>query len=751
MSAVALDVPGSLSLPAGAFSWPPEDPYWHARKPVGGFALLTVDQLCLPWHAYQHGLITPVGLRGYLASREMPERRCELEPGTRVHYRARELQGLLGPAVRRSQATAVLEALEASGLVAWTEPAIRLIPQPTDLQGLDPSAYAAMRAHVHPLLYRVPVPRRMLRYLAREGSPGLIATTLGVVLQCVRYFRKDKECRSGGTLSAAWIADCFGLAERTTYRGLATLEALGWLATVPPPPELRHPAGPWRVVNMAWDLPPAERPPVRAAPRRRRPVQLELFPLAGIAASDARPPGSAQAPGGDTPAPEDAGAGVTDSPEPPAGEGAPAAPTPAAAAGRALIEASLQEAAAQRASHAGEPEDRPVEAWPEDQAATCAPAEAVRQGSQAAAIAEARAALVGTPALEAPAAPPASEAAEDLEARYAALPAADQAALWAQARVHLMQQGTPPAFLITPVVLAEVCRRLAQPGGPDAPEAVPHAVEAAPAGAGGCKNLAVDHRQDGQNLAVPLKVLDPEPFQEMQNPEPAPQGPTGAWHTQKSPERKTLLRDVQAEDLRDIERIMALHHQAAMRGWVTWSEADRLHVVAAAVHARRVGQEPCRLFVALLRDRRWEVITQDDEDTAWGWLRDYLYGPAPRKEPEATAPPLVPAVPLSEDARFVDLAQRVLRQGGWDGEPFLAVKLQYPAWTLQRWEQAQAELTQWRLQQAQANARSQLARLGAILDREEPWEDAGDAEETRQAPPPQYSPSVSPPASSSST
>jgi len=629
-------------------------------------------------------------LRGYLASREMSERRCELEPGTRVHYRARELQELLGPAVRLSQATTVIEALEASGLVVWTEPAIRMIPQPTDLHGLDPSAYAAMRAHVHPLLYRVPVPRRILRYLAREGSPGLIATTLGVVLRCLRYYRKDKECRSGGTLSAAWLADCFGLAERTAYRGLATLEALGWLATVPPPPEIRCPDGPWRVVNLAWDLPPAERPPARAAPRRRRPVQLELFPLAGIAASDARPPGSAQAPGGDTPAPEDAAAGVTDSPEPPAGQGASAAPTPDAAAIRALIEASLQEAAAQRAAHAGEPEDRP--------------AKAVRHAS------------------------PAAEIAEDLEARYAVLPATDQEALWAQARAHLMQQGTPPAFLITPVVLAEVCRRLAQPGGPDAPEAVPHAVEAAPAGAGGCKNLAVDNPHDCKNLAVPLKEGDPEPFQEMQDPEPAPRGPTGAWHAQKSPERKTLLRDVQAEDLRDIERIMALHHQAAMRGWVTWSAADRLNVVAAAVHTRRVGQAPGALFVALLRDRRWEVITQDDEDTAHGWLRDYLYGPAPREAPAAAAPPPVPGEPLSDDARFVDLAQRMLRHDGWQGAPFLAVKLQYPAWTLPRWEQAQAELAQWRLQQAQANARSQPASLGPMLDREEPWEDAGDAE-----------------------
>jgi len=50
------------------------------------------------------------------------------------------------------------------------------------------------------------------------------------------------------------------------------------LATVPPPPEIQPPDGPWRVVNMAWDLPPAARPPARVAPRWR-PVQLTLFPL----------------------------------------------------------------------------------------------------------------------------------------------------------------------------------------------------------------------------------------------------------------------------------------------------------------------------------------------------------------------------------------------------------------------------------------------------------------------------------------
>jgi hypothetical protein len=235
-----------------------------------------------------------------------------------------------------------------------------------------------------------------------------------------------------------------------------------------------------------------------------------------------------------------------------------------------------------------------------------------------------------------------------------------------------------------------------------------------------------------QPPALPAALLAPPPAPA---PAPALAPPT--------------LRDVHPVDLGDVGRLLALWTQAQQRGWVHSSAADRLNVVAAAVHARRVGQAPCRLFVALLRDRRWEVITQEDEDTAHRWLREQAYGPRRPAMPAAGTP--VPAVPLSDDAHFAHLAQQVLRAHGWRDDPFLLVHRQYPEWTRARWEQAQAELEQWRLLRAQANARSQRASLGAILDREVPWEDAGDAEEARQAPPPQYSPSVSPPASSSST
>ena len=127
------------------------------------------------------------------------------------------------------------------------------------------------------------------------------------------------------------------------------------------------------------------------------------------------------------------------------------------------------------------------------------------------------------------------------------------------------------------------------------------------------------------------------------------------------------------------------------------------------------GMRRGRLFVALLRDQRWDVITQEDEDQARALLRVYRYGPTRRRVPEVDAPAL--EATLSDDARFALRAAQVLRQAGWQGEPFLRIKLVDPTWTRERWEQAQAALAQW--QQRQGRARWQprgLEALGATPD-----------------------------------
>jgi hypothetical protein len=180
------------------------------------------------------------------------------------------------------------------------------------------------------------------------------------------------------------------------------------------------------------------------------------------------------------------------------------------------------------------------------------------------------------------------------------------------------------------------------------------------------------------------------------------------------------LRDVTLADLRDVGRLGVLHQQACARGWLQSGEAERLNVVAAAVHAQRVGHDPCRLFVALLRDRRWEVITQEDEDRARLLLREHADGPRRRAAPAGDS-----VVPMPDDARFVLLAQEVLHQVGWQGDPFLAVKMQYLEWTWARWDEAVAALKEWQRHQWLANARKQ-GRLEGIV---ECWGEGLDGEE----------------------
>jgi hypothetical protein len=290
---------------------------------------------------------------------------------------------------------------------------------------------------------------------------------------------------------------------------------------------------------------------------------------------------------------------------------------------------------------------------------------------------------------------------------------------YAAATGRLLGQGLDPALLIRPVVLAEVQRiREEAAHGLDAASVsleiaeVPVAPEAIPAPA----------------MLPPVPTVCLPASRPPQAPT-APVVPACARTPTRTP--PPTLRDVTLADLGDVSRLLTLHQQAHARGWLRGGEAEQLNVVAAAVHARRVGQAPCRLFVALLRDRRWEVITQDDEDQAHRLLREHADGPCRRPQ---QPPAAVPAMPLSDDARLVLLAPQVLRQAGWRGEPFLGVKLQDPTWTRARWEQAQAELTQWRLRQAQARREGSGLESLAVPWVSEEGRDTEDVAETDNEP-----------------
>lgn len=188
------------------------------------------------------------------------------------------------------------------------------------------------------------------------------------------------------------------------------------------------------------------------------------------------------------------------------------------------------------------------------------------------------------------------------------------------------------------------------------------------------------------------------PLREINNQKPASRpeasgGPAGV-QSPKSEEQKPTLRDIVPEDLRNTGRLLELHRQAVEQKLVTTSEADRLKFLAGAAHAQAVGSKPCRLFAWMVQGRRWEFITQADEDSARSNERKHL-GIARRIEP--AKPAERPKESLSADALLVRTVQAAVSRAGYRGDPFPLLKRERPEWTRERWDLALAELARPRV------------------------------------------------------
>jgi len=74
---------------------------------------------------------------------------------------------------------------------------------------------------------RVPVPRRMLSYLAFVVSPSVAATALGQLIHTLHW--EGMVCRIHGTCTVRQVSDLFGVHSRSVKRARAHLRAIGWL------------------------------------------------------------------------------------------------------------------------------------------------------------------------------------------------------------------------------------------------------------------------------------------------------------------------------------------------------------------------------------------------------------------------------------------------------------------------------------------------------------------------------------------
>src|SRR4029450_5902325 len=222
-----------------------------ARKPHGGFVLLTVEILCFLWWVYRQRYIQLRDLRVWLACQEMVARRCQLRADQVPDY---TLAGVPKPVWGGPHPRGSLRRLEAHGLLAWSSTHITFITAADALRGIpDRTSFLTMQATLPNLPRRVPVPRPTLRLLALGCRATVIATILGHLIRCLYTHARPLRCVSGGWCKASWIAEVFQVDRRRIKAARRHLATLGWLeiAAVPQHPPTRW--GSFVYVSLTWD------------------------------------------------------------------------------------------------------------------------------------------------------------------------------------------------------------------------------------------------------------------------------------------------------------------------------------------------------------------------------------------------------------------------------------------------------------------------------------------------------------------
>jgi hypothetical protein len=226
-------------------AWAKGRSWWiTAEKPQGGFVLVREDGIFNAWAALCDEKIELRDFRIWLASFEVLERRIGLRADRTPTYTEVEFRRLVRGVGREHFRTSVRR-LERAGLGQWRE------------HGIDLPGSRSQKGSGGGRL--VPIPRPMLRYLARSTGRVFIATALGHLLRCL-YFRGGK-CISGGYCKSSWVADTFGVSLRPVKDARAKLISMGFLVPLQADQSRLNRFGSPIVVNLGWA------PATESAPR----------------------------------------------------------------------------------------------------------------------------------------------------------------------------------------------------------------------------------------------------------------------------------------------------------------------------------------------------------------------------------------------------------------------------------------------------------------------------------------------------
>jgi hypothetical protein len=131
-----------------------------------------------------------------------------------------------------------------------------------------------------------------------------------------------------------------------------------------------------------------------------------------------------------------------------------------------------------------------------------------------------------------------------------------------------------------------------------------------------------------------------QPLRVYNNQKP-PSGREPGVQERSTPVPAPSLGNIQTEDLRRRDRLLALHAQACGLGLAEAGDAGTLRFASLAARARRVATRNAGGMLAwLLRERRWNFITLEDEDRARRWLAGPNREKASRRNNSAARAPM---------------------------------------------------------------------------------------------------------------
>lgn len=223
------------------------------EKPVrvaGGYLKLCTFELCAVWALCEAGVLRTLDIRTWLAMTELRCRRMGLTGSRKPRYGLDEVASLVRgvgkPALRSS-----LRRLEKCRLITARRHSVVTFCSEAELLPEHRILAQTMLQAMPKRRTSFPLPRRVARQLMGQVGKARLATTFGQLIWCA-YYRSASGWDGRGNVTAAWIAQTFGVDERSVLRARAELERVGWLVRVDTPRWHTKRYGARYEVNLAW-------------------------------------------------------------------------------------------------------------------------------------------------------------------------------------------------------------------------------------------------------------------------------------------------------------------------------------------------------------------------------------------------------------------------------------------------------------------------------------------------------------------